>query len=356
MELKSLACLGALALVLAPPMALCADDISDGAALVKSNDCLSCHAVNRKVVGPAYMDVAKKYHGASEAQIQTLVKKVKSGGSGNWGAVPMAAHPTVPDADLEKMVKWVLSRTPANIAADAAAAAAAQPTPAPTVAPAPGGAPAAAAPVKKAHHDSYLKSEDTEAPLAFDSDAHVRDLMEKQGCYGCHSGTRRDGMADEMPWPSFAKLEAKYKNAKDIEPIVKKVRLNEGKEKWGTVPHPTYEDLPEGAVQAMVAYIVSGKATQGVAVVDPNAMPAEEWMRKAADCFSCHSVNNKVVGPAYRDVAKRYAGASDAQIKVLVKKVREGGSGNWGNVPMAAHPNATDAQLEKAVRWVLSQK
>lgn len=61
----------------------------------------------------------------------------------------------------------------------------------------------------------------------------------------------------------------------------------------------------------------------------------------------------KVVGPAYKDVAKKY---TEKDIPTLVKKVKAGGAGNWGNVPMAAHPTATDAQLEKAVRWVLSQK
>lgn len=355
MELKSFVGFGAIALVLSLPLALRADD-SPGEALVKRNDCLTCHAVNHKVVGPAYMDVAKKYKGASAAQIQTLVKKVKTGGSGNWGSVPMAAHPNVPDADIETMVKWVLSRTPANIAAEAAAMPKIAPTPVPVAAAPVSGAAVAAAPTIRKSRPSHLRSEDVEEVMTFDTDDEVRALMQKQDCYGCHSGVRRDGVADEMPWPSFAKIEAKYKNTKDIEPIVKKVRLNEGKETWGTVPHPTYVDLPQEAVEKMVAYIIDGKATKGVEVQDPNSMPAEEWMRKAADCFSCHSVNNKVVGPAYRDVAKRYAGASDAQIKILVKKVRLGGSGNWGNVPMAAHPNATDAQLEKAVRWVLQQK
>lgn len=78
-------------------------------ALMKKSDCFSCHQVKRKVVGPSYVDVAKKYKNDKKA-VATLVKKVKEGGSGNWGSVPMAAHPDLPPADVEKMVKWVLAQ------------------------------------------------------------------------------------------------------------------------------------------------------------------------------------------------------------------------------------------------------
>jgi cytochrome c len=354
MALKMIFKLGSLALVLALSPALRADE---GEALVKSSDCLTCHAVNRKVVGPAYLEVAKKYKGANAATIKKLVQKVKAGGAGNWGAVPMAAHPALADADIEKMVKWVLSRTPQAVAAEAAAAAKAAPAPAAAPKPtASEGAKKEEAPKGKKRRVSHLANEEPEETLAFSTDEEVRHLMEKQDCYGCHSGVRRDGMAEDMPWPSFAKIEAKLKNGKDLQPIVKKIHSGEGKESWGKIPHPRYEHLPVEAVDAMVAYVAAGKASKGLEAKDPNAMGAEEWMRKAADCFSCHAVNVKNVGPAYKDVAKKYAGAGPAQIKALVKKVKEGGSGNWGNVAMAAHPNATDAQLEKAVRWVLEQK
>jgi cytochrome c len=76
-------------------------------ALMKKNDCLGCHSVDKKVVGPAYKDVAKRY--AGKDVVATLVKKVKAGGAGNWGEIPMSAHPNVPDADIEVMVRGVLS-------------------------------------------------------------------------------------------------------------------------------------------------------------------------------------------------------------------------------------------------------
>ena len=81
---------------------------------------------------------------------------------------------------------------------------------------------------------------------------------------------------------------------------------------------------------------------------------AESLMRKS-DCFTCHSLKRKVVGPAYRDVAKKYKGDKGA-VAMLVKKVKEGGAGNWGQVPMAGHPDLKDADAQAMVEWVLGQK
>jgi len=75
-------------------------------AMAKKYNCLACHQVDKKVVGPAYKDIAKKYSAADAAK---LVEKVKKGGSGVWGPVPMPPNPTVPDADLKKLVDWILS-------------------------------------------------------------------------------------------------------------------------------------------------------------------------------------------------------------------------------------------------------
>jgi cytochrome c len=69
--------------------------------------CLACHAVDKKLVGPAYEEVAKKYKGDKGAEAK-LIGKVKSGGSGVWGAIPMPPN-NVPDADVQTMVEWILS-------------------------------------------------------------------------------------------------------------------------------------------------------------------------------------------------------------------------------------------------------
>jgi len=83
--------------------------------------------------------------------------------------------------------------------------------------------------------------------------------------------------------------------------------------------------------------------------------PATEAMMKKSDCFTCHSVAKKIVGPAYKDVAKKYKSDPKA-LAMLVDKVKKGGSGHWGQVPMAAHPNLKDEDVKAMVTWVLAQK
>ena len=81
---------------------------SPGEKLVRANDCTSCHAVARKVVGPAYRDVAKKYRGQPGAAAK-LSQKIKQGGSGVWGPVPMTPHPALTAVQLKQMVEWIMS-------------------------------------------------------------------------------------------------------------------------------------------------------------------------------------------------------------------------------------------------------
>ena len=75
-------------------------------ALAKKHNCLACHAVDKKLVGPAYKDIAKKYKGQNAAA--QLQQKVKKGSQGVWGPVPMPPNAAVPDADIKKLVDWIL--------------------------------------------------------------------------------------------------------------------------------------------------------------------------------------------------------------------------------------------------------
>ena len=75
-------------------------------ALAKKHNCLACHTVDKKAVGPAYKDIAKKYKGQNVAA--KLEEKVKKGGQGVWGPVPMPPNAAVPDADIKKLVDWIL--------------------------------------------------------------------------------------------------------------------------------------------------------------------------------------------------------------------------------------------------------
>jgi cytochrome c len=77
-------------------------------ALAAKSGCLACHAVDKKVVGPSYKEVANKYRGDKTAPAK-LEKKVKEGGVGTWGQIPMPPNSQVSDADIKKLVAWVLS-------------------------------------------------------------------------------------------------------------------------------------------------------------------------------------------------------------------------------------------------------
>ncbi len=83
-------------------------DAKAAKSIAAKNACLACHAIDKKVIGPAYKDVSAKYKGVAGAE-DKLVAKVKAGGSGVWGTMAMPPHPQVSDDDLHTVVQWVLS-------------------------------------------------------------------------------------------------------------------------------------------------------------------------------------------------------------------------------------------------------
>lgn len=88
---------------------LCSGQATASADLAKKHNCTACHQVDKKVVGPSYQDVAKKYKSQKDA-IAQLSAKVKKGGSGVWGPIPMPPNAAVPDADIRVLVEWVLKQ------------------------------------------------------------------------------------------------------------------------------------------------------------------------------------------------------------------------------------------------------
>ena len=76
--------------------------------LAKKNNCLSCHAADKKMVGPAFIDVSKKYAGEKDAA-KMLAAKIKGGSKGVWGQIPMPPNANVKDADAEALAKWILA-------------------------------------------------------------------------------------------------------------------------------------------------------------------------------------------------------------------------------------------------------
>lgn len=81
-------------------------DPNDGQALINSSDCLTCHTVDTKLIGPSYKEVAAKY---TQNDIEMLAKKIIDGGSGNWGEIPMSPHPAFDMDKASAMVEYILS-------------------------------------------------------------------------------------------------------------------------------------------------------------------------------------------------------------------------------------------------------
>ncbi len=92
-------------LLLAAPLAYAAD----GAAIAKANNCMTCHGVDaRKMMGPSFKEIANRYKGKNVEAL--MVERIKKGGSGEWGAMPMPAQPQLSDADARAIVKWMMAR------------------------------------------------------------------------------------------------------------------------------------------------------------------------------------------------------------------------------------------------------
>ena len=82
---------------------------------------------------------------------------------------------------------------------------------------------------------------------------------------------------------------------------------------------------------------------------------ADQALATAKNCMACHALDKKLVGPAYKDVAAKYAGDKSAADK-LATKIQKGGAGVWGPVPMPANPQVSEAEAKKLAAWVLTVK
>lgn len=102
----TLAALGAL--TVAPAQAF---DATAAKALATKSACLACHAVDRKLVGPSYKEVAAKHKGQADA-LEKVAARIKSGGAGMYGAVPMPAQPNLKDDELKLLAAWILAGAP----------------------------------------------------------------------------------------------------------------------------------------------------------------------------------------------------------------------------------------------------
>jgi cytochrome c len=99
--------------------------------------------------------------------------------------------------------------------------------------------------------------------------------------------------------------------------------------------------------------VISLSLLAAVGILSAGVAQADEALAKAKGCFACHAVDKKIVGPAYKDVAKKYTAKDEAK---LVEKVIKGGSGAWGAIPMPPNPAVSKEEASKLVKWVLSLK
>ena len=123
-------------------------------------------------------------------------------------------------------------------------------------------------------------------------------------------------------------------------------------------------------VIAACLYACGGESTETTetkpisnATVEP-AAPAEapavakkdgKALIEASDCRTCHKDDAKLIGPAYQEVAKKYEN-NEANVKMLAGKIIKGGQGNWGEIPMAGHPNVSEEDASAMVEYILSMK
>jgi len=98
--------------------------------------------------------------------------------------------------------------------------------------------------------------------------------------------------------------------------------------------------------------MISNYVFLGLLVLGP-AVQASPELAQQKGCMACHAMDKKLVGPAFRDVAKRYA---DRPAQDLARSIRAGGSGRWGPVPMPAQPHVTEAEARSLATWIMGSK
>lgn len=99
--------------------------------------------------------------------------------------------------------------------------------------------------------------------------------------------------------------------------------------------------------------VVAAVAAMGILLA--GGAQAQEQKAQAAGCMTCHGIDKKIVGPSYKDVAKKYRADKGAEAK-LVAKVKQGGKGVWGDIPMPPNAHVKDDDIKSIVHWILSLK
>jgi len=115
----------------------------------------------------------------------------------------------------------------------------------------------------------------------------------------------------------------------------------------------TASAVQSSGARPWIAALVAVVAAAALGHASPAHADAE--LARAKNCMACHAVDKKLIGPSYKDVALKYANDKNA-VPLLAKKVRDGGVGVWGQIPMPANPQVSAEEAAKLVNWVLGQK
>jgi len=269
-------------------------------------DCNVCHTKAVPKIGPSYRMIAKK-SGNSKTELLRLIQKVRRGGSGVWGDVPMVPHMHIPESEIRLMVEYMLNPE----GAEAFRRASAKP----------------ASPGEK--------------------------LLSQKGCLLCHDPDQK------LVGPSFRMLSGKYENKEStLQTLLKKVRLG-GSGNWGQVPMIPHPGIPDGDIRTMIEFILSHKKAESPEkkskAPEKSMIPAIDPMKLAQknNCIACHNVDAKIIGPSFKMLAERYK-FDETTLAKLVKKVTEGGSGNWGPMPMPSNAHVPIDEIKAIVSHMLT--
>lgn len=379
--------------------------------LAKRSGCLACHSVDKKIVGPAWREVALKYQGDASA-LGTLIVKVKTGGKGVWGDLPMPPYsPRISDTDIALLVASILQRDldsgtmpPSSISVSVAAGAVVEHN----VFLVEGNVYSFAANASSGDVDvaiysvdssgarvlvdasqtrgvseqltlraaatgtfivavtGYVESQYTLSVSAFDKDQFL-ELAKVGGCLACHS------IEKKVVGPAFGDVAAKYRDDSGAKALLMSKVASGGKGVWGEVPMPPYSPrVAEDDIERLVAFVLSlpdvtSAPPQPVPPPPPPPPPPAApppppvtnrdqmlELAKNSGCLACHSIEKKVVGPAWIDVAYRYRNDTGAYA-ALFAKTAVGGTGEWGSVPMPPYwPRVSETSIAQLIVDILA--
>ncbi len=379
-----------------------------GLNLINNSDCKACHQLNAKSVGPSYMDISKKYYGNQNA-ISILANKIIIGGSGVWGEHAMSAHPQISREDATEIVKYVVSVSvnqqdkalarQGNIILNQHLENANE-----------GMYLLTASYTDKGGAITPLTSKTTLALRPARVQAENADVTYNLQKGGRNLSNINNGgyfVLKGVDLKEISSITYRYASQDKDADIVVHLDSKKGPVvstlhykatgKWNSFIEVTVPVTDPGGKHDLYFVVESGGRNKNLATIDwvqfnggteviakPEPVAKPEKPKKAVapvtkpkpktektatkvsempglsiiaknDCRACHAVKDKLVGPPYEQIAAKYKN-TNANINMLSSKIIKGGAGNWGQVPMAAHPQISGSDAKKMVQYILSLK